>query len=95
MFNPNRVRSSINARADLPPVPALTPSQLFPAVLAATFSAVKVDSTTEAGYIRVQLCRPENETKKALLTEFCQHLAKLYGWSFDGYDEDGYPCFIL
>lgn len=120
MFNPNRVRSSVNARAELPPIPQTMigrsntimirveddnegcpmyveqmPSNTFPAMLAKRFPGIVIDSTTEAGYIRVQICCPDDETAKKALTTELSLLAPVFQWTFDGYNEDGYPCFIL
>jgi hypothetical protein len=73
----------------------LKTSQAFPDALAVRFPQIVIDSTTEAGYIRVQTFATEDEPFRKMLFNELSTLAAIYQWSFDGFDENGYPCFIL
>jgi hypothetical protein len=81
MFNPNRIRTSPNARASLPPTFMQTLAQRFPN------AAIYEDGN----YVEVQVEAPLGSNEFAMEM---QRLGYQHGYTFDGMTEEGYPCWM-
>lgn len=72
---------------------SLTDLENFQAAVTAIDPTV-VFNTDDHCYIRLEFTRPDNAIAKYALTDMLTKLAHAHRLHFDGYDEDGYPCFI-
>lgn len=57
------------------------------------FPTAKADITSTSNYLRMQF--PWPDTDEGAVTETFVAIGKDAGCEFDGYDEDGFACFIL
>ena len=54
-----------------------------------------VERTLDGNYLRVEVCRPDDQLLKDALVKRLVEIATACAVVFEGFDENGYPCFNI